>query len=89
MGPRDDLDPDLGETVEVSELHMVCSFPVNEPSIAASDNCRQPAMSVVIDEDSPTLRKLWRCHGHEGKVRAGVTGVSLRELPRPVAESLT
>ena len=57
----------------VSELFKECSFPMKADAIAASDNCRGHATSVV---GTPSGYWMYRCDKHVGLRSPGVTGTS-------------
>lgn len=64
----------------VTELLVNCSFPMRPDAIAASDTCRRPANSAVVDPDNAS-RRYWRCEGHRGQMRPGQAGKAVESVP--------
>lgn len=58
----------------VVDLYKQCSFPLRSDAIAASDTCRAPAQTAVIDYSGGEPVYWWRCTTHEGMITADKTG---------------
>ena len=69
----------------VTDLYVLCSYPMRPDAIAASDRCGEPADTAVRDAEGNLW---WRCPIHEGELRAGVFGEEVvTEVPRPAPET--
>lgn len=65
----------------VSELYVNCSYPMSDDAIAASDNCNDPATSVVFARNGDMY---YRCPAHRGLIDfAGNMGHVRYTVPTP------
>lgn len=65
--------------VAVIDLNVLCSYPMREDAIAASDCCGMPAVLAVEDRENHNLYD--RCRAHQGQVKFGVYGRTYYTVP--------